>query len=69
MGCLELRDEVEKHYASFGETALTRHLTLKCARCMFSRSGSELGSLLAQATAFGDLAERPIQKRGGWKKG
>jgi hypothetical protein len=69
MGCPELREEVEKHYASFGKTDLTRYLTMKCVRCMFTRSGSDLGSLLAQATAFGDLAERPIQKRRGWKKG
>ena len=35
---------------------------------MFSRSGSELGSLSPTPQAFGDLAERPIQKRRGWKK-
>jgi hypothetical protein len=69
MGCLALRDEVEKQQVSFAKTNVTHHLTLKCVGCMFVRSGSELGLLLAQATAFGDLAERPIQKRGGWKKG
>ena len=69
MGCLEPSDEAEKHYASFGKTDVTHNLTMKCVRRMFPRSGSDFGSLLSQATAFGDLAERPIQKRGGWQKG
>ena len=69
MGRLEPSDEVEKHYASFGKTDVTHHLTMKCVRRMFPRSGSDFGSLLSQATAFGDLAERPIQKRRGWQKG
>jgi hypothetical protein len=38
-------------------------LTVRWMRRIFSRSGSEFGSLLPHATAFGDLAGRPIQKR------
>jgi hypothetical protein len=45
------------------ESERFHHLTLKWMRCMFSRSGLEFGSLLPHATAFGDLAGRPIQKR------
>ncbi len=44
------------------------HLTIRCMRCMFSRSGSDLDSLSPTPQAFGDLAERPIQKRSVRKK-
>ena len=51
------------------ESGSFHQLTVRWMRCMLSRSGLEFGSLLPHATAFGDMAGRPMQKRWEWKKG